>query len=236
VAKLAAVATHGNAAILDKASRTQTLEVLLWALRPAWCKLRTTRLSGQLDRQNEVSLGIANKVDNSHVGGNVLLLGDEIDRQAILAQSSLHIGQAELVIDSTRVGSQADAKSVQILFIGGIDQGLPRILSRHLRNASPVDDTTATTIECNVTLLVAQLALLRVGRAGASGVALNTTGVASTVERTLDALVSTVRLVVADLSAVEALASQAATLGLVGAFACEVAGLVAAVASVSMMK
>jgi hypothetical protein len=87
-----------------------------------------------------------------------------------------------------------------------------------------------------VTLLIAQLTLRRVGRAGTSRVALNTTGIASAIERTLDALVGAVRLVVANLSAVEALASQAATLRLVRAFAGEVAGLVATVANVSMMK
>jgi hypothetical protein len=59
--------------------------------------------------------------------------------------------------------------------------------------------------------------------------ALDTTSVTGTVERTLDALVETVRLVVADLSAVVALTSEAATLGLVRAFAGKVAGLVAAV-------
>jgi hypothetical protein len=87
-----------------------------------------------------------------------------------------------------------------------------------------------------MTWLVAQLALLRIGRAVASCMAFDTTSVASAVERTLDALVGTVRLVVADLAAVEALASQAATLGLLRAFASEVAGLVAAVVKVSMMK
>jgi hypothetical protein len=60
-------------------------------------------------------------------------------------------------------------------------------------------------------------------------VALDTTSVAGAVERTLDALVGTVRLIVADLSAVVALAGETATLRLVGAFAGEVAGLVAAV-------
>jgi hypothetical protein len=60
-------------------------------------------------------------------------------------------------------------------------------------------------------------------------VALDATSVAGAVERTLDALVGTVRLVVADLSAVVALAGETATLRLVRAFAGKVAGLVAAV-------
>jgi hypothetical protein len=75
--------------------------------------------------------------------------------------------------------------------------------------------------------LVAELALL--GRTATGRVALDTAEVASAVEGTLDALVGAVRLVVADLTAVEALAGQTAALGLVGTLTSEVADLVAAV-------
>lgn len=77
-------------------------------------------------------------------------------------------------------------------------------------------------------LLIAKLALHRVRRASAGRVTLYTAGIAGSGEGTFDALVGAVRLVVADLAAVEALSSETAALGLVGALAGEVTSLAAA--------
>jgi hypothetical protein len=87
-----------------------------------------------------------------------------------------------------------------------------------------------------VTLLIAELALLGVGRTATSRVALDTAGIASTGEGTLDALIGAISLVVTDLTAVEALASQTTAPGLVGTLASKVASLVAAVGKVSTLK
>jgi hypothetical protein len=84
-----------------------------------------------------------------------------------------------------------------------------------------------------VACLIAEPTLLRVGGAVSGSVAFNTTGVASARERTLDALVGTVGLVVANLTAVEALAGETASLRLVGAVAREVASLAAAACTIS---
>jgi hypothetical protein len=65
---------------------------------------------------------------------------------------------------------------------------------------------------------------------------LYTAGVAGSVEGTLDTLIGAVRLVVTDLAAVEALSSETAALGLVGAFTGEVTSLVAALIEVSMLN
>jgi hypothetical protein len=64
--------------------------------------------------------------------------------------------------------------------------------------------------------------------------AVNTAGVTSAGELALDSLVGTVRLVVANLTAVVALSSYAAALGLVWAIPSEVAGLSATMIDVSM--
>jgi hypothetical protein len=66
--------------------------------------------------------------------------------------------------------------------------------------------------------LVAQLARRKGAVAGS--MTINSAGVASARERTLDARVGVIRLVVTDLTAVVALAGEAAALGLVGLVAC----------------
>jgi hypothetical protein len=64
--------------------------------------------------------------------------------------------------------------------------------------------------------------------------AVDATRVTSTSELALNSLVGTVRLVVADLTAVVALSSHAAALGLVWAIASEVTGLSATIIDVSI--
>jgi hypothetical protein len=233
VAELTAVVAERDTAVLHETSRRETLEVLFRALRPALSELGAARLRRQLNGQDKMALRVADQVDNGHVWRNVLLLGDQIHAEAIVSQSLLDGGQAEDVGGSTRVGTQTDAEDVEVLLVRSVDEGLPSVFGGQLGNTSPVDDTATLAVESDVSLLVAQLALLGVGGALASRVALDTTRVAGAAEGTLDALVGAVRLVVADLSAVEALAGEAAALRLVGTFAGEVAGLVAAAVKVS---
>jgi hypothetical protein len=105
VSKLAAVAAQRQTTVLDEAGRSKTLEVLLWVLGPALRHLGTTRLRGKLDRENILALGVADEVDDGHVGFNILLLGDQIDTQSILAQSRLDTSQSELLRRSTSIGT-----------------------------------------------------------------------------------------------------------------------------------
>jgi hypothetical protein len=228
MALLATVAADRNTAILDKAGRGETLEVLLRALRPALGELRTTGLSRQLDRENILAVGIANKIDDGKALIDLLPLCNQIHTEALFAQALFDSGQAELVSNSASVGTQADAEGIEVFLLGGIDKSSPGSLSLHLRYTSPIDDALLLAVHGNMALLVAQLALLRIGRAVASGMTLNTAAVADAREGVLDTRVGTVGLVVAYLTTVVAFASEAAALGLVRTLAGEVASLVAA--------
>jgi hypothetical protein len=109
----------------------------------------------------------------------------------------------------------------------------PGLSSLHLRHTGPVYHTLTCAIQSLVACLVAEPALLRIGWAVAGSVTLDTAGVASARERTLDTLVGAVSLVVANLAAVEALAGETVTFMLVGAVAGKVAGLAAAACTIS---
>jgi hypothetical protein len=78
-----AVAADGHTGVLNKASVDKALKVLLGALGPALCHLGTTSLSGQLDGKDVLALGVANQVDDGHVGSNFLLLSDKEDAQVV---------------------------------------------------------------------------------------------------------------------------------------------------------
>lgn len=227
VAKFSTVGANGDTTIMDKATGRQTLEVLLGRFGPAFGHLDTTRLGRGLDGQNELALGVSDKIDNGHVDSNLLLLGDEEDWEVVVAESSLNSLDVELILKGTGVRFESRTEQVEILNLGSIDELVPSLLGTQFGNASPVDDTTRLTLKSLVAWLVAQLASLRVGRAAAHGVALLSTGVASTTERTLDLGVGAIGLVVTNLTAVEALSSHTTALRLVRAFSSEVSGLVA---------
>lgn len=229
MAELATVAAQGHATVLDEASRSQALEVLLGALWPTLGHLRATRLRRELDRENVLLFGVTNEINDSHVGSDFLLLGDQVNGEIVSAQSLLNLGQLEVVGESTGVGTKADAEGVEILGRRSVDERGPGVFSGHLRNAGPVHDTAPSALKSAVARLVAQAALLGVGGALTRRVTLDTAGVAGAGERTLDALVGAVGFVVTNLAAVEAFSSEAAALGLVGTIAREVTGLVAAV-------
>jgi hypothetical protein len=87
-----------------------------------------------------------------------------------------------------------------------------------------------------VARLVTEPALLWVGWAIAGRVTLNTTCIASARKGPLDSLVRTVGLVVTNLPAVEAFASETASLRLVGTLSSKVTSLAAAIDKVSVME
>jgi hypothetical protein len=234
VTKLTAVAAERHTTVLDIATGSKALEVLGRALGPALCHLGTTRLFGKLNGEDVLATGIADEVNDSHVGSNFLLLGDEINTKTVLTESLFDGGKVEIFHDSAGVSLEGDTESVEVLVLGGIDEGSPGGTSLHLRNTGPVDDTTRLALESFVAFLVAEPALHRVGRAVTSSMAVDATRVTSTSELALNSLVGTVRLVVADLTAVVALSSHAAALGLVWAIASEVTGLSATIIDVSI--
>jgi hypothetical protein len=218
VSELTAVATERDTAVLDVAAGSQTLNVLSWVLGPTLRHLRAARLGRELDGQDVLAVRVADEVNDSHVGGDLLLLGDEKDAEAVLTESLLNGRKAELIHGVTSVGAEADTEGVEVLLLGCVDEGGPGSLRLHLGDASPVDGATRLAVDSAVALLVTELA--------------------GAVEGTLNALVGAISLVVTDLTAVEALAGEtAAALGLVGAVAGEMAGLLAntacAIASVA---
>jgi hypothetical protein len=54
---------------------------------------------------SDQALGVADEVDDGHVGFNLLLLSDQIDTQSILAQSRFDTSQGELLRRSTSIGT-----------------------------------------------------------------------------------------------------------------------------------
>lgn len=172
--------------------------------------LGATRLRRELDGQNKLAVWVADKVDDSHVRGDLLLLGDKKDCEVILAESLLDGGKIELIHGSASVSPQADAEGVEVLLFGSIDQSNPGSRGIHLRHTGPVDNAARLAVDSAMALLIAEFA--------------------GTIESTLYPLVGTICLVVTDLTAVEALASKTATaLGLIRAVAGEVTGLLAAI-------
>jgi hypothetical protein len=95
---------------------------------------------------------------------------------------------------------------------------------------------TLLAIKRLVACLVTKPALLWICWTIAGRVTLNTACIASAGEGTFDTLVRTVSLVVTNLSAVEAFASEATSRGFVRAVSSKVAGLVAAMDRVSMIE
>ena len=208
VSELTTVAAERNTAVLDVAARSKALDVLGWVLGPTLSHLRTTRLGGELDGEDVFAVRVADEVNDGHVGGDLLLLGDEKDAETVLTESLLDGRKAELIHGGTSVGTEADTEGVEVLLLGGVDEGSPSSLRLHLGDASPVDGATRLALDSAVALLVTELA--------------------GAVEGTLNALVGAIGLVVTDLTAVEALAGEtAAALGFVRAVAGEMAGLLA---------
>jgi hypothetical protein len=225
VTKLSAVTTQGNTTVLDEASGSETLQVLLRGLGPAFSQLGTTGLCRVLEGENPLAFRVADRVDDGHVGSNGLLLSHQVDGRVVLTESLFDGGQVELSGDGTGVCSKTETESIEVFGVRCIDESLPGFLGSELRDAIPVDHTTLIAVEGLVAGLVAQLALH--GRAITSGMAIDTARVAGTSKGTLDPGVSAVCFVVADLAAVVAFASQAATGGLLRTVPSEVAGLAA---------
>jgi hypothetical protein len=225
VTKLAAITAQGNTTVLDEASGSKTLQVLLRGLGPAFSQLGTTWLCRVLESENPLAFRVADRVDDGHVGSNGLLLSHQVDWGVVLTESLLDGGQVELSGDGTGVCSKTETESIEIFGVRCIDESLPGFLGSELRDTIPVDHAALSAVEGLVAGLVAQLALH--GRAVTSGMTIDTARVAGTSKGTLDSGVSAVSLVVADLTAVVAFASQAATGGLLRTFPSEVSGLAA---------
>jgi hypothetical protein len=197
--------------------------------------LGATRLRGELNGEDILALRVADKVDNDHLRGDLLLLGDQVDWQFIFTKSCLNSGQVELVDSGPGVSAKADAESIEVFVLCSIDQSSPRLHVGHLGDTSPVDHTTLFAFKGLVTWLVAKLALHGIGGAATSSMTFFTASIAGSGEWALDTRVGTIGLVVADFTAVEALASQTATaFGFLGAVTSEMACLCAAVKTVSM--
>lgn len=233
VPKLTTVTAERDSTIHNESGGCKTQEVLVLVLGPAYSHSCPARLLRELDSENELTLWVTDHVDNGHVDGDVLLESDEIYGNAISTKSGLNIREGKLVDESAGVSLEAGTEAVQILLIACLDDFGPGLISFELRNTGPVDKTALFTLESLVALLVTKLALHGIGRAAACSMSLNAACVARAGEFALDTRVGTIRLVVTNISAVEAFASQTASGWCVGALASEVAFLATAEKHVS---
>jgi hypothetical protein len=162
-----------------------------------------------LDGENILAIRVAEHVDNSHIRGYFLFLGDQEDRKTICAKSFLDSDKVEItrIHERTCVSLQTVAERIEIFRPSRIDELPPGFPRFELRDTSPINKTTLLAIKSLVALFVAKPTLHGIGRTVASSVALNTTGVAGSGELALDTRVGTVSLVVTDFATVVALAS-----------------------------
>jgi hypothetical protein len=114
VTKLAAVTAQGNTTILNEASRSKALQVLLRGLRPAFSQLGTTGLCRVLKGENPLAFRVTDRVDDGHVGSNRLLLSHQVDGGVVLTESLLDGGQVELGGDGTGVCSKTETESIEV--------------------------------------------------------------------------------------------------------------------------
>jgi hypothetical protein len=170
--KLTAIAAQRYTAVLNVAAGGKALQVLSRVLGPALCHFGAARFGRELNGQNKLAVCVTDEVDDGHVGGDLLLLGDKEDCKIILTESLLDGGKVELFHGSASISLQADAEDVKVLLFGSIDQSDPGSLSVHLRDARPVDNAAGLAVDSAVTLLVTELA--------------------GSIEGSLDTLVSTV--------------------------------------------
>jgi hypothetical protein len=205
--KLTTVVAEWNPTILDKASRGEALNVLLGRVRPALGQLGTTRLRSELEGKYKLTVWVADKIDDGHVGCNLLLFSDEVNWKLLLSQGSLDIRKVESVLDSTSVCPKADTERVEVFLACCVDELDPCLLTSQLRDSVPVDGAALCAVQGLVAFLVTELAFL--GRTVSSSVAINSARVAGTSEGTLDLSIRTVGLVVPNLTAVVAFSGEA---------------------------
>ncbi|PSN71979.1 hypothetical protein BS50DRAFT_240589 [Corynespora cassiicola Philippines] len=226
--KLVTVGAHGYTTVLHETSRGKTLGVLLRVLRPSGSLLSTARLLRILERENELAVGVTKQVDNRHVWGNLLLEGDQVDRQLVLAHGIGNLLQIEDVSERTSIGLERRAKSIQVLVICGLDEAIPCMFGIQLGDSGPVHRAALLAVNSLVPLLLAELAGCWLSGTVSGSMSLDTTSIAGTRKWALDLGVGAIGFVVTDFTAVVAFASQA-TSRLIGTLAGKVTLLTAAV-------
>jgi hypothetical protein len=146
VAKLAAVATHGNTNVLNKASRLETLKVLSSILGPAFRLGGATRLGGFLETQNVLAARKTSQIDDSHVPGQILWFhGDQVKGDVLVSKSLFDSYEAELLAQGTSIGLECETKEIHVLVRSGVDEGLPGVVGIDLGNTGPVNLAAART-------------------------------------------------------------------------------------------
>lgn len=96
VANLVAVLADDNEAVHREASLTESVDVLLRALGPAFGELGTPRLGGPLDGDGVLLISFALKIDQSPVDGNLLLLSDQVSVEPFATEGLLEVLQGSV--------------------------------------------------------------------------------------------------------------------------------------------
>ena len=96
VAHLVAVLADDDEAVHGEASLTEAVDVLLGSLRPAFGEDGTPRPGGPLDGDGVLLVGLALKVDESPVDGDLLLLSDQVSVELLTAEGLLEVLQCSV--------------------------------------------------------------------------------------------------------------------------------------------
>lgn len=96
VADLIAVLADDDEAVHGEASLTETVNVLLRALGPAFSELGTPRLGGPLDGYGVLLVGLALQIDQGPVDGDLLLLSDQVSVELLTAEGLLEVLQCSV--------------------------------------------------------------------------------------------------------------------------------------------
>jgi hypothetical protein len=244
VANLVAVLADDDEAIHGEASLTETVDVLLRSLGPALSEDGTPRLSGPLDADGVLLIGLALKVDESPVDGNLLLLGDQVGVELLAAKCLLEVLEGSV---ANRLGIGEECLKVSILVCGswhlwrnivtylpdgegllllvGSLESLPSIFRRDVAyDTVQGEEAVGVAISSDMTLGLTDKAGLR-SLVGAIGLAVArfATATALASELALNPLVRAIGSVVTGLVAVVAQSRVEALLFLLGTVASEVA-------------
>lgn len=112
VANLFAVLADDHEAVHGEASLTEAVDVLLGSLRPAFGEDGTPRPGGPLDGDGVLLVGLALKVDESPVDGDLLLLSDQVCVEFLATEGLLEVLEGSV---ANRLGIGEECLQISML-------------------------------------------------------------------------------------------------------------------------
>lgn len=128
MAHLATSSALGNVSVLREAGVAKTFKVLLRSLRPGLGAYLAARLGARLEGDDVLAVDIALQVDvGVNVRGRTGLLGDEVSREALLAEAVLEIDESQLR-NKLRIREEVGLEVVNIASLVSLDELLPALV------------------------------------------------------------------------------------------------------------